>query len=547
MRIDIGRLIRTVKDLKINQLFYRIKYLLLKPNISLSENFILRDRNFNQFKSCNYKQTLSDDLIFKFLNQEKQYKSNHWQNLHSDLLWLYNLHYFDDLNSLNAVERFSLHKKIIFDWIQHNPIGIGVGWEAYPNSLRIVNWIKWLFNQKYNDAKIITSLIYQVRFLNKTLEYHLMGNHLLANAKALIFAGSYFDGIEGNYWLRKGTEIFNKQLDEQILADGCHFERSPMYHRIILVDLLDLINLYQVQGKVIPRCWITHASRMIDFMINFSHPDQDVPFFNDATYGISCDFNDIKEYASRLNVEPSFTKKNIFKYSGFACLNNNNICLLMDIGSVSPVYQPGHSHASSLSIESSIFGERFIVNSGISTYNNDKLRLFQRSTCAHNTIEVDNRNSSEIWSSFRVGRKANVLLEGFDEEKLFLKASHDGYKNRGIQKVIRSVRVDNDSLLIRDKIARNATSCDIKASGRWYFSPEAKLIEANDESMHYSFSIIAGGAKKIAKLELIGAKSSSIKESKHYIGFNKYKKNIVLEYEFCKDTYNFVSTKMILL
>ena len=34
-----------------------------------------------------------------------------------------------------------------------------------------------------------------------------------------------------------------KQIEEQILLDGAHCELSPMYHSIILVDMLDILNL----------------------------------------------------------------------------------------------------------------------------------------------------------------------------------------------------------------------------------------------------------------------------------------------------------------
>ena len=57
------------------------------------------------------------------------------------------------------------------------------------------------------------------------------------------FAGSYFDGAIAEEWLRTGTEIFVEQLEEQFLTDGGHFERSPMYHAIMVEDLLDLIAL----------------------------------------------------------------------------------------------------------------------------------------------------------------------------------------------------------------------------------------------------------------------------------------------------------------
>ena len=43
-------------------------------------------------------------------------------------------------------------------------------------------------------------------------------------------------------WLKKGLKIYQQQVNEQILDDGAHFELSPMYHSIILEDMLDIIN-----------------------------------------------------------------------------------------------------------------------------------------------------------------------------------------------------------------------------------------------------------------------------------------------------------------
>ncbi len=53
---------------------------------------------------------------------------------------------------------------------------------------------------------MLDSLFQQTHVLNQQLEYHLQGNHLLANAKALVFAGSCFDGDIADGWLRRGTE-----------------------------------------------------------------------------------------------------------------------------------------------------------------------------------------------------------------------------------------------------------------------------------------------------------------------------------------------------
>ena len=79
--------------------------------------------------------------------------------------------------------------------------------------------------------------------LEKRIESHLLGNHLFANAKALVFAGTYFSGAEADRWLNRGISILEREIPEQILLDGGHFELSTMYHALIFEDLLDLCNL----------------------------------------------------------------------------------------------------------------------------------------------------------------------------------------------------------------------------------------------------------------------------------------------------------------
>ena len=59
--------------------------------------------------------------------------------------------------------------------------------------------------------------MFQIRYLSKNLEWHILGNHLLTNAKSLIFAGLFFEGNEARKWLKTGIKILEDQLDEQVL------------------------------------------------------------------------------------------------------------------------------------------------------------------------------------------------------------------------------------------------------------------------------------------------------------------------------------------
>src|SRR5262249_12650040 len=144
------------------------------------------------------------------------------------------------------------HYALIARWIDENRAGHGYGWEPYPLSLRIVNWIKWALAGNELGMVAVQSLAVQTRHLVRRLEWHLLGNHLFANAKALIFAGVVFRRSEADSWRSTGLNILARQLPKQLLADGGHFELSPLYHSRIQEDLLDLINLAQTYPDTLP-------------------------------------------------------------------------------------------------------------------------------------------------------------------------------------------------------------------------------------------------------------------------------------------------------
>ena len=107
----------------------------------------------NQFKCLN-QQSIFNEENFKHLNKNKIFKDKIEWGGDDDLLWYYNLNYFDDLNSVNAEQRIDLHYKIIISWIRDNPPGEGIPWQPYPSSLRIVNWIKWVLVRSIKDRRI---------------------------------------------------------------------------------------------------------------------------------------------------------------------------------------------------------------------------------------------------------------------------------------------------------------------------------------------------------------------------------------------------------
>lgn len=367
---------------------------------------------------------------FRFLNVEHEIASaKDWNSQALEKLWLYNLHYFEDLNALCAGTRHSWHLKLINRWIEENPPGVGVGWEPYPISLRVVNWIKWCLAGNQPSEAVRHSLAVQLRFLSCRLEVHLLGNHLFANAKALLFGGLFFEGSEAERWYALGKRIMGSQLGEQILADGGHFERSPMYHSLLLEDLLDLFNLHCAYGKLVDASWQEKIAKMFAWLSVMTHPDGEIAFFNDAASGIAPKAKELEDYARRLDMRPLLLRSArpcLLRDSGYARIENGDAVILADVGSVSPDYLPGHAHAGTLSFELSLAGRRVLVNSGTSVYGNGVERQRQRGTAAHNTVRVDECDSSEVWSGFRVARRARTFDVRYDD--VILAGRHDGYR-----------------------------------------------------------------------------------------------------------------------
>jgi uncharacterized heparinase superfamily protein len=289
--------------------------------------------------------------------------------------------------------------------------------------------------------------------LSNSLEYHLLANHLFANAKALVFAGLFFSGREAERWLRIGLEILAEQIDEQVLNDGGHFERSPMYHSLILEDLLDLVNIAQAYPQVSMTCkvdtWRQVASRMLGWLRNMCHPDGRISFFNDAAFEIAPDPETLRQYAGLLGIREHTAE---LGESGYIRLENNSTVVLFDAAPIGPDYQPGHAHADTLSLEVSHRGRRVLVNSGTSTYEPGPERAKQRGTAAHNTVVVDGADQSEVWAAFRVARRARPFDVQTDHAT-FVDAAHDGYQ-RLEKSVIHRRRVEfaDGGLLISDTL-----------------------------------------------------------------------------------------------
>jgi uncharacterized heparinase superfamily protein len=435
---------------------------------------------------------------FRFLDESHEVREGgDWNHAQWNKLWLYNLHYFDDLNAAGACQRVVWHRDLFTCWIRENPPGYGNGWEPYPLSLRIVNWIKWALGGNVLDGGPLHSLAVQARYLSKRLERHLLGNHLLANAKALAFAGAFFSGEGADAWLRRSLRVLAQQIPEQILSDGGHFERSPMYHSIVLEDLLDLLNLSVAYPGAVPSqvaLWREAVRRMRRWLAAMCHPDGEIGFFNDAALSVACTPASLNVYALRLGFGERVAPEDGVTHlaaTGYARLQMGPAVVLLDVGDIGPNYLPGHAHADTLAFELSVFGQRVLVNSGASCYGRGSERLRQRGTAAHNTVVVNGLDSSEVWGSFRVARRARPtgLSVEQSQERLRVSCAHDGYRRlRGKPVHWREWVLRENALTIRDRIEGRFE----ESVGYFHFHP-AVALEENGDGQSGTATLSTGG------------------------------------------------------
>ena len=409
----IKLLYHTVKYLKPIQVYYRIYYF-FKKRIFFLDTFQKPTPIFKLIKwknKLNYPLTyLHKNKSFTFLNITHQFSDQiDWSYDGYGKLWTYNLNYFDFLNQEGMSKNIGIY--LINDYIKNYKI-LKEGKEPYPISLRGINWVKFLSENSIKDTLIEKTLYNDYHTLSNNLEYHLLGNHLLENAFSLLFGAYYFQ--DKNFYY-KSKEILIAELKEQILRDGGHFELSPMYHQIILFRVLDCIQLIKFnswKNDELLSFLESIGSKMTSWLNQVTFDNGDIPLVNDSTFNIAPTSQELFKYAYNIGVT---TKKIVLSDSGYRKFKNNKLELFVDVGNVGPYYQPGHAHSDTLSFILHVNNKPIIVDTGISTYQNNQKRQSERKTSAHNTVVINNEDQTQVWGGFRVAKRAQATKRGTRE------------------------------------------------------------------------------------------------------------------------------------
>ena len=343
----------------------------------------------------------------------------------------------------------------------HADWGSPVAVEPYPASVRARRIAVAI---RRGAAGLEGELARAARAVLLRLEVHLLGNHLLENGLALVCAGAASRGLESDVWWTVGASVLAWQLGQQFLADGGHVERSASYGVALTAALLEAIDLAGASGRGAPRLWREVAARALGWAAAVRAPDGTYPLFNDASLDAAPAIDRVLGLGAALGLpstavarvdEGGGARVSRLQATGWVRLDVGDGCLIADAGPGAGGWQPGHAHADGLSFELWVAGRRAIVDFGVATYEPGSARVETRATRSHNTVELEDRDSCEVWGAFRVGRRGQGrvvdtrVADGWAQIEL----EHDGYAwLPGSPRHARSIVLGPRRLEVRDRL-----------------------------------------------------------------------------------------------
>ena len=455
---------------------------------------------------------------FSLLGQERQLElPAGWHDRQPGKKWLIELHTFHFLGSLPT----AAGRALIQSWLDHNPGFSGPGWHPYMTSQRIASWLKWGLSGGDVDAAMRESIAMQVKYLLQVLAYDELDHKLFNNGKALLFAGYCLDDAAAGAWRARGMALVERYSIELLGDDGGYIGLSPMYHCALLNDLLDVVNLLRAYNQPVPGQLERAIAAARFWLVCMCHPDGHFALFNDAAFEAGPSPSDLDAYAVRLDCPAASGPGSELVHlgaSGFARMSLGAAVALLDIGRIGPDHFPSHGHADSLTFELSLDDQRVVVDTGLSTYEAVAERLRQRATAAHNTVQVDERNSSDVWHLFKVGRRAAVSAVELSSSpgQLQVSAAHDGY-SRLLHAVVhrREWRMRAGQLEINDRLEGRGGQHALRVA--FHLHPD--IVPRQLQSNRFSLDLPDG--RTLGELELAPGLQGALEAYDYHPGFGK--------------------------
>lgn len=291
-------------------------------------------------------------------------------------------------------------------------------WTPWSVSLRIQRWLRYLAWRRADpawvdpdaDAALRRETYKNACFLRNHVERDVGGNHLIENGAALLVAGLAFEAHDTD-WIETGLSILDSAAERQFLDDGCHFERSPMYHALVLTRFLTAQDLLERTGRPVPPGIASVATVATGFLERLRPPDGRIPLLNDAVYGEALPLDACLRYADRVGVGRVESRDEVPRtvrdvpptISGYEWLRTEIGSMLVDGGPVGPRHLPGHSHSDTLGVLLWIGDHPVVTDTGTFDYVAGPRREYARGVRGHNTVQVGTSEPIAIGGKYLMG------------------------------------------------------------------------------------------------------------------------------------------------
>lgn len=419
-------------------------------------------------------------------------------------------------------------------WIKSNPYPLGINWgSALEVAFRSLSWI-WVEHllpdtPAYQGfrAELLPALAFHGRYIERYLSTYFSPNtHLLGEALAMFFIGTLYPQFaRASRWRDEGWKILVHEAQRQIRPDGVYFEQSLHYHVYALDFFLHARLLAEKNEIAVPSAFDEVVRRMLDVVEALAQAgpaegfgDDDggrlfnsrrnrtehmsdplalgVAIYNQTFSAARLTEESIWLFGERAIARLEQTQKQnrpgarAFLDGGLYVLASAEgaselqaQAMMIDAGPQG-IGRCGHGHADALSLRLTMYGERWLVDSGSGVYisSDPAERNALRSTAAHNTLRIDGADQAIPDDPFSWKEIPTTRVESWLTGRTFtyFAGSHNGYERltgRAMhQRSILRVNGGQHSLWIVRDAALGAGEHDLELN--WHFAADVQVREA---------------------------------------------------------------------
>jgi len=363
-------------------------------------------------------------------------------------------------------------KRLVSDWIEENPVGVGVNWtiamEAALRAISICLTLDLLWPLRQDEQpwleKVTHSLWQHLLFIEGHSEFShfTRSNHYLSNIVGLLCLSTFLQGPR----MERRRKHYQRRVEQEILhqtyEDGGDYEASTGYHVLVTQMFTCALLLIKAAGAQPAKTFLDRLRKMYSFAAALADSEGRIPHVGDCDDGrVELLLDDLEQmltlpiperhslavssflgtgsalfgdfYAGRLEdaawyglLPPGRTAKlrvpsparsqnpiSVFPRSGVAVAHHGKWGILFFAMPNGVQGRGSHTHNDKLSLVVRLDGEELFSDSGTGVYTRDAAtRNHFRSTAAHNTMMVDgleqNRISQLPEHLFLLGNEAEV-------------------------------------------------------------------------------------------------------------------------------------------